>query len=205
MNVLKKELIELALEYDALKFGDFVLKSGKKSPYFFNAGVFNDGKSLQKIGDIYAKYLKESNIEYDVLFGPAYKGITLASITAVSLYSLGVNKPVCFNRKEAKDHGEKGQLIGKQLQGKVMLIDDVITRGTAYKEAKNIIESHGAKVAGIMIMLDRCEPFQGKSIVEEIEQENIPVISIINVFDIIDYLKNNNNPNAEIILKHVSK
>lgn len=206
MNILKKELIELALQYKALQFGDFTLKSGRTSPYFFNAGVFNDGLSLQKIGKIYAKSIIESKIEFDILFGPAYKGIPLASITALSLASYNINKKICFNRKESKDHGEKGNLIGAKLSGNILIIDDVITKGTAFREAQNIILENGGKIAGVAIMLDRCETGTSKkSTIAEIKEQDIPVISLLNVFDIIDYLKIKDSIKANKIESHIQK
>ena len=184
--------INFALSQDILQFGDFTLKSGRKSPYFFNAGLFYTGEQLQRLGEFYAQTLIEHKIEFDILFGPAYKGLPLATSTAIALQSQHqTNISVSFNRKEAKQHGEGGQLIGAPLAGKkVVIIDDVITAGTAFREAKQQIAEAGGKLVGLVIALNRQEIGQNQvSAIQEIEQhEQIPVMNIICLDDIIDYL-----------------
>jgi len=187
----QKEFIEFALQKNVLKFGEFTLKSGRISPYFFNAGLFDDGLSLSKLGQYYAQTLKDSGIDYDVLFGPAYKGIPLGAATAVQLSSLfQENRPFAFNRKEAKDHGEGGVIVGAPLSGKIMIIDDVITAGTAIREVIEIIKAAGAEPAGVVIALDRQEKGQGElSAIQEVERDfNIPVVSIVNLAQILDFI-----------------
>lgn len=203
MQEHQRQFIELMIQYDALRFGEFTLKSGRISPYFFNIGNIHSGTALAQIGDCYAHTLKNSDIDFDVLFGPAYKGIPLAATTAVSLATT-LNQPVdyCFNRKEAKDHGEGGQLVGADLKDKrVVIIDDVITAGTAIRASLPLLKDAGATVAGIVIALDRQERGQGsQSALQEITQElNIPVISIISLADIVDYLETDTNNNSEIL------
>lgn len=188
----QKEFIEFALQKQVLKFGQFTLKSGRVSPYFFNAGLFDDGLSLAQLGRFYAQTLVDSALDYDVLFGPAYKGIPLGAATAVSLSSLHeINTPFAFNRKEAKDHGEGGVIVGAQLQGKIMIIDDVITAGTAIRQVIEIIKAAGAEPAGVVIALDRQERGQGElSAIQELEQEHqIPVRSIINLNQLLGYIQ----------------
>jgi len=182
MKDYQKNFIELALQYDVLRFGEFELKSGRHSPYFFNAGLFNTGKALAEMGRCYAQAIVESGVEYDILFGPAYKGIPLASSCAMSLFTEhNINTPYSFNRKEAKAHGEGGNIVGAPLEGKVLIIDDVITAGTAIREAMDIISNAGAQAAGVLIALDRQEKGQAElSAIQEVEQQyNIPVLSII--------------------------
>ncbi|WP_028485800.1 orotate phosphoribosyltransferase [Thiomicrorhabdus chilensis] len=188
----KNQFIEFVMQAGVLKLGEFTLKSGRKSPYFFNAGLFNTGGQLATLAQGYASAVAGSNIDFDVLFGPAYKGIPLAATTSVALaQEHGIDKPYAFNRKEAKDHGEGGNIVGHALEGQVLIIDDVITAGTAIREAIDIITSNGAKPAGVLIALDRMEKGQGDlSAIQEVEVEfGIPVISIITLNDIIDYLK----------------
>jgi orotate phosphoribosyltransferase len=187
----KKEFIEFAIERNVLRFGEFTLKSGRVSPYFFNAGLFNTGGDLAKLGRYYAAALQAANVEFDVLFGPAYKGIPIATTTAVALsndYDLDV--PYCFNRKEAKTHGEGGNLVGSPLAGKIMLVDDVITAGTAIRESMLLIEQHKASLAGVLIALDRQERGQGElSAIQEVERDfNTQVISIVTLADVVAYL-----------------
>jgi orotate phosphoribosyltransferase len=191
MQNYQKEFIEFALEAQVLRFGEFTLKSGRTSPYFFNAGLFNTGEHLAKLGEFYAKAICESGIGFDVLFGPAYKGIPLATTTAVALYEdYQRNVPYCFNRKEAKDHGEGGNIVGAQLLDRVLIIDDVITAGTAIRESMDIIAANPANPAGVVIALDRQEKGQGElSAIQEVERDyNIPVISIIKMEHLLDYL-----------------
>ena len=158
MKPYQRQFIEFALNKQVLKFGEFTLKSGRKSPYFFNAGLFNTGRDLALLGRFYAEALVDSGIEFDLLFGPAYKGIPIATTTAVALAEHhDKDLPYCFNRKEAKDHGEGGNLVGSALQGRVMLVDDVITAGTAIRESMEIIQANGATLAGVLISLDRQE------------------------------------------------
>ena len=188
----QRDFIEFAIKQNVLKFGEFTLKSGRVSPYFFNAGLFNDGLSLASLGRFYAQTLIDSKIPYDVLFGPAYKGIPLGSATAVALSSqFQINTPFAFNRKEAKTHGEGGSLVGAPLKGKVLIIDDVITAGTAIREVIKIIQAAGAEPAGVLIALDRQEKGQGElSAIQEVERDfNIPVISIVNLTQVLDYIQ----------------
>lgn len=192
LQAYQTEFIEMALACQALKFGEFTLKSGRISPYFFNAGQFQNGADLAKLGRAYAQALVNSGIEFDMLFGPAYKGIPLATTTAVALADThSRNLPYCYNRKEIKDHGEGGILVGAPLTGRVAIIDDVITAGTAVREVLQLIESASAVPAAVVVGLDRQERGQSeKSAIEELEQETgIPVISIITLQDIMSYLE----------------
>ncbi|OCG13562.1 orotate phosphoribosyltransferase [Gilliamella sp. App6-5] len=192
MKSYKSEFIEFALNRQALKFGEFTLKSGRKSPYFFNAGLFNTGKDLALLGRFYAAALMDANLEYDVIFGPAYKGIPIVSSTVVALSEHhNIDVPYCFNRKEAKDHGEGGNLVGSSIyQQRVMLVDDVITAGTAIRESMRILEDNQSKLAGVLICLDRQEKGRGElSAIQEIKQTyHCNVISIITLDDLIQYL-----------------
>jgi len=193
MQDYQKEFIEFSLSSNVLRFGEFTLKSGRVSPYFFNAGLFNTGEALSKLGKYYAQALKDSGIKFDVLFGPAYKGIPLASSCAMSLFTEhSINTPYSFNRKEVKTHGEGGNIVGAALEGKVLIIDDVITAGTAIREAMDIISNAGAEASGVLIALDRQEKGTGElSAIQEVEQQyNIPVSSIIKLTDLIEYIKN---------------
>ncbi len=192
MQDYQQQFIEFALSKQVLKFGEFTLKSGRKSPYFFNAGLFNTGLDLAKLGRFYAAALMNAGIEYDVLFGPAYKGIPIATTTAVALADHhDQDVPYCFNRKEKKDHGEGGNLVGSALEGRIMLVDDVITAGTAIRESMTLIEAAGASLAGVLIALDRQEKGQSElSAIQEVERDfNTQVVSIITLNDLIDYLK----------------
>ncbi len=190
----KREFIEFAINNGVLRFGEFTLKSGRISPYFFNAGLFNSGAQLAELGRFYASAIEDSAIKFDVLFGPAYKGIPLATTAAVSLYnSFNRNVPYCFNRKEAKDHGEGGSLVGAPLEGNIMIIDDVITAGTAIRESMDIIDAAGAKAVGVVIALDRQERGKGEtSAIQEVEsQYGLQVASIITLADLLEYLEGN--------------
>ena len=193
MHEYQREFIRFALDRNVLRFGEFTLKSGRKSPYFFNAGLFNDGGSLSRLGRFYAQALVHSGLpEGDVIFGPAYKGIPLAAVTAVALAdSFDRDLPYCFNRKEAKDHGEGGTLVGAPLEGRVLIIDDVITAGTAVREVMQIIQQAGATPAAVMIALDRQERGQGElSAIQEVERDfGIPVISIVSLNQVMDFIK----------------
>ncbi|WP_036770027.1 orotate phosphoribosyltransferase [Photorhabdus australis] len=191
MKAYQREFIELALKKQVLKFGEFTLKSGRKSPYFFNAGLFNTGRDLALIGRFYAAALLDSGIQCDLLFGPAYKGIPIATTTAVALAEhYDIDMPYCFNRKEVKNHGEGGVLVGSPLKGNVILVDDVITAGTAIRESMEIIKQHSATLAGVMICLDRQERGNGEiSAIQEVERDyNCKVSSIITLNDLINYL-----------------
>ncbi len=188
----KNQFIEFIMQTGVLKLGEFTLKSGRVSPYFFNAGLFNTGGQLATLATGYAHAISESGLDFDVLFGPAYKGIPLAATTSVALATqFNQDKPYAFNRKEAKTHGEGGSIVGHALTGKVLIIDDVITAGTAIREAIEIITQNGASPAGVVIALDRMEKGNGElSAIQEVEQEfGIPVKSIINLDDIIHYLE----------------
>ena len=202
MENYKTNFIATAINFGALKFGQFTLKSGRVSPHFFNAGEFYSGTALAALGRCYAKAIVESDIDFDVLFGPAYKGITLAAATSVALSEYhDIDVPYCFNRKEVKDHGEGGSLVGAPLQGKVLIIDDVITAGTAIREVMTILESHKAQAAGVVIGLDRKERGSGKkSAIQEVECEfQIPVVSIIDIEDIMQYLLIQKDDNEAIV------
>lgn len=191
MQENKKRFIELAIKYQVLRFGEFTLKSGRISPYFFNAGLFNSGYALAELGSCYAQTIIDNDINYDVMFGPAYKGIPLVSAIVYALsVNHGIDKPYAFNRKEAKDHGEGGLIVGAELSGKVLIVDDVITAGTAIREAVHIIQTEGATTSAVLIALDRQE--KGKSELSAIQEVNrdygIDVFSIITMADLIDYL-----------------
>ncbi|RUO59200.1 orotate phosphoribosyltransferase [Pseudidiomarina marina] len=192
MKQYQKDFIEFAIERGVLKFGEFTLKSGRTSPYFFNAGLFNQGSDLARLGRFYAAALQDSGVEFDVLFGPAYKGIPIATAAAIALFdTYQKDVPYCFNRKEKKDHGEGGNLVGSPLNGRVMLVDDVITAGTAIRESMEIVQANGAELAGVLIALDRQEKGKGElSAIQEVERDyNAQVISIVQLNDVIEYLK----------------
>ncbi|EGQ8114631.1 orotate phosphoribosyltransferase [Vibrio parahaemolyticus] len=196
MKAYQREFIEFALEKEVLKFGEFTLKSGRKSPYFFNAGLFNTGRDLARLGRFYAAALADSGIEFDVLFGPAYKGIPIATTTAVALADHhDIDTPYCFNRKEAKNHGEGGNLVGSVLEGRIMLVDDVITAGTAIRESMEIIKANGADLAGVLVAIDRQEKGKGElSAIQEVECDfGCAVISIVSLGDLITYLEEKGN------------
>ncbi|KAG0267767.1 hypothetical protein DFQ27_008264 [Actinomortierella ambigua] len=194
----QREFIEFCIQNQVLRFGTFTLKSGRTSPYFLNAGLFNTGASLAKIGNFYASAVHDANIEHDILFGPAYKGIPLACTTVVALAN-GVNGayppkdvPYCFNRKEKKDHGEGGTIVGSPLEGRVLVIDDVITAGTAIRESVAIIEACQAKLAGVLVAVDRQETGKNGdlSAIQEVERDfGVPVKSIVTMRDIMEYLE----------------
>lgn len=192
MKAFQQAFIEFAIARGVLKFGEFTLKSGRKSPYFFNAGLFNRGGDLAKLGRYYADALTDAGIDFDVLFGPAYKGIPIATTTAVALADHhDMDVPYCFNRKEAKAHGEGGNLVGSPLEGKVMLVDDVITAGTAIRESMTLIEANTASLAGVLIALDRQERGTGElSAIQEVECDyNTKVVSIVSLNDVVTYLR----------------
>lgn len=192
MQQYKQDFIEFALQREVLKFGEFTLKSGRTSPYFFNAGLFNTGNDLAKLGRFYAAALVDSNIEFDVLFGPAYKGIPIATTTAVALADkYQIDTPYCFNRKEKKDHGEGGNLVGSPLKGRIMLVDDVITAGTAIRESMALIQANNADLAGVLIALDRQEKGKGElSAIQEVERDfNTRVVAIVTLGDVIQFIQ----------------
>jgi orotate phosphoribosyltransferase len=186
----RQEFIEFAVAREVLRFGEFKTKAGRLSPYFFNAGLFNDGDSLGRLAEFYARAIGDSGVEFDMLFGPAYKGIPLAAATAVSMARAGRNLPFAFNRKEAKDHGEGGTLIGSPLKGRVLIIDDVISAGTSVRESVEIIRAAGATPAAVAIALDRMERGQGElSAVQEVERDyGIPVIAVASLADLLGFL-----------------
>ena len=194
--------IEFALEKKVLQFGDFLTKAGRKSPYFFNLGAFNDGDSLQRLGEFYANKIIGTKIEFDIIFGPAYKGIPLVSSTSIALSSKEKNIPYSFNRKEAKDHGEGGEIIGSEIKGKVLVLDDVISAGTSINEAYNLIRSNGAQIAGVIVAIDRQEKSENMlSATQEITKKySIPVFSLINLKDIIHYLETKKDFKSELEL-----
>ncbi|CAM3701014.1 orotate phosphoribosyltransferase [Polynucleobacter brandtiae] len=194
-NSNQENFIHFALEANVLSFGEFKTKAGRLSPYFFNAGGFNDGARLSALGGYYARALQESNIEYDMLYGPAYKGITLAATTAIALANAGRNVPYAYNRKEAKDHGEGGSLVGAPVRGKVVIIDDVISAGTSVRESVALIQAAGAEPVAVLIALDRMEKsgtaieVGEKSAVQAVQEEfGIPVIAIANLTDLMSFL-----------------
>ncbi|KIF83937.1 orotate phosphoribosyltransferase [Noviherbaspirillum autotrophicum] len=195
MSNLRQEFIAFSVSAGVLSFGEFVTKAGRLSPYFFNVGLFNDGANLGRLADFYAQTLIDSGVEFDMLFGPAYKGITLAAATAIALASKGRNVPFAYNRKEAKDHGEGGTIVGAKLQGKVVIIDDVISAGTSVRESVELIRAAGATPSAVLIALDRMEragkdgALSPHSAVQEVTQAyGMPVISIGNLDDLLEYI-----------------
>jgi orotate phosphoribosyltransferase len=191
MQAYQRDFIRFAIDRGVLRFGEFTLKSGRTSPYFFNAGLFNSGSALAQLGKFYASAVVESGISFDVLFGPAYKGIPLAAATAVALADHhNLDLPWCFNRKEAKAHGEGGSLVGAPLTGDVLIIDDVITAGTAIREVMQIIKAQGANAAGVLIALNRQERGNGElSAIQEVERDfGIPVVSIVSLSQVLEFL-----------------
>ncbi len=199
MKDYQTEFLNFAIENKVLKFGEFTLKSGRLSPYFFNFGLFQTGAALAKLGDYYAQAIIDSGLKFDMLFGPAYKGIPLVAVVAANLYEKhGLDYPYAYNRKEAKDHGEGGTIVGAPLNGKVLVVDDVISAGTASREAADLVAQHNAELAGICISLDRQEKGQGeKSAVQEIaETYGISVINIIGLNQVIQYLETSQQDEA---------
>ena len=205
MSMSRTDFIAFAVQQNVLRFGEFQTKAGRLSPYFFNAGLFHDGASIGRLADFYADAAIASGVSFDMLFGPAYKGISLAATTAVALAGKGRNVPFCFNRKEAKDHGEGGTLIGAPLKGRVMIIDDVISAGTSVRESVELIRAQGAEPAGVLIALDRQERGQGtQSAVQEVTARyGIPVVAIANLTDLIAFL--NGQPELERNLQAVER
>lgn len=199
-NSNQDNFIRFALEAKVLSFGEFKTKAGRLSPYFFNAGEFNDGARLSALGRYYSKALQESGLQFDMLYGPAYKGITLAAATAIALADDGINVPYAYNRKEAKDHGEGGTLVGAPVKGKVVIIDDVISAGTSVRESVKLIRDAGAEPAAVLIALDRMEKsgtateIGDKSAVQAVEQEfGLPVVAIANLADLMVFLTTSSN------------
>jgi len=191
MQAYQREFIRFAIERGVLRFGEFTLKSGRTSPYFFNAGLFNSGSALAQLGRFYASAVMQSGLDFDVIFGPAYKGIPLGAATAIALAEHHQRDlPWCFNRKEAKDHGEGGTLVGAPLVGRVLIVDDVITAGTAIREVMQIIQGQNAEAAGVLIALNRQERGQGElSAIQEVERDyRMPVISIVSLEQVLEYL-----------------
>ncbi|MCU7891804.1 MAG: orotate phosphoribosyltransferase [Candidatus Thiodiazotropha sp. (ex Ustalcina ferruginea)] len=192
MQDYQREFLNFSLDVGVLRFGEFTLKSGRVSPYFFNAGLFNSGASLARLGRYYAQAIVDSGIPFDVLYGPAYKGIPLAAVTAAALFDHhGIDIPYAFNRKEAKDHGEGGIIVGHELAGRILIIDDVISAGTSVRESVEIIQSQGATPAGVVIALDRQERGQGeRSAIQEVESDyGMPVGTIVRLELLIEYLQ----------------
>lgn len=201
MKAYQRHFIELALAKNVLKFGEFTLKSGRVSPYFFNAGLFNTGRDLALLGQFYAQTLIDNHVPCDVLFGPAYKGIPIATTTAVALVEHhDMDVPYCFNRKEAKDHGEGGTLVGSPLTGNVVIVDDVITAGTVIRESMEIIKQHDATLSGVLLSLDRQEKGRGSlSAIQELERDyQCQVYSIITLDDLISYLTESETLSAHL-------
>lgn len=200
MHDFTQQFIAFAIKKEVLRFGEFTTKAGRLSPYFFNAGLFNDGESLMMLGEFYAASILKSGIQFDMLFGPAYKGITLAASIAIALARQGHNVPYAYNRKEAKDHGEGGVIVGAALQGRVLIVDDVISAGTSVRESVQMIQQNGATPCGVAIAIDRQERGLGAlSAVQEVEKDNgIPVCAIANLTSLIDYLHQQQNLTIDV-------
>ena len=200
MSDYKAEFVEFAVASQVLCFGEFRTKAGRMSPYFFNAGLFNDGDKLKRLGEFYAKTIVDSGVAFDVLFGPAYKGIPLAASIAIALAGMGRNVPYAYNRKEAKDHGEGGTVVGAALTGRVLIVDDVISAGTSVRESVDLIRHAGAEPAGVVIALDRMERGTGeKSAVQEVrEQYGIPVVAVVTLDNLVEFLERDANRQAEL-------
>ncbi len=210
-DTLAQDFVKFSVEAGVLRFGEFKTKAGRLSPYFFNSGLFDDGAKLGRLAEFYARRLRASGLEFDMLFGPAYKGITLASATAVELARLGRNVPYCHNRKEAKDHGEGGLMVGAPLKGRVVIIDDVITDGASKRESVDMIRAAGAQPVAVLIAMDRMERkgaddnLSTHSSVEEFEREySMPVLSIATLADLLQYLKTNQDPALRAHLDRVT-
>jgi orotate phosphoribosyltransferase len=197
----QQQFVEFALQVHALRFGEYTLKSGRKSPYFFNVGDFKTGRALAQLGKYYARAIVASGVEFDLLFGPAYKGIPLVAAVSIALAEEhGIDKPFCFDRKEAKDHGEGGVIVGAEMAGRVLMIDDVITAGTTFRQVVQMIEKHGAQFAGVITALDRQEVANGeRSASQELSaQYQVPFYSIVKLTDIIHYLDAQGNMDSEL-------
>ncbi|MCA1925252.1 MAG: orotate phosphoribosyltransferase [Thiobacillus sp.] len=200
MSDYRADFVEFAVASQVLCFGEFKTKAGRMSPYFFNAGLFNDGDKLKRLGEFYAKAIVDSGIAFDVLFGPAYKGIPLAASIAIALAGMGRNVPFAFNRKEAKDHGEGGTVVGAALKGRVLIVDDVISAGTSVRESVELIRGAGAQPAGVVIALDRMERGAGaQSAVQEVRtQYAIPVVAVVTLDNLVEYLERDADRQAEL-------
>ena len=200
MSDYRAEFVEFAIASNVLCFGEFKTKAGRMSPYFFNAGLFSDGDKLRRLGEFYAKAIVDSGLSFDVLFGPAYKGIPLAASIAIALAGMGRNVPFAYNRKEAKDHGEGGTVVGAQLQGRVLIVDDVISAGTSVRESVDLIRHAGAEPAGVVIALDRMERGTGdKSAVQEVrEQYDIPVVAVVTLDNLVEFLERDADRQQEL-------
>ncbi|NBD19346.1 orotate phosphoribosyltransferase [Aquabacterium fontiphilum] len=210
-DTLAQDFVAFAVQSKVLRFGEFKTKAGRLSPYFFNAGLFDDGAKLGRLAEFYARRLIDSGVQFDMLFGPAYKGITLAAAVAIELARLGHNKPFAYNRKEAKDHGEGGTLVGAPVQGRVLIIDDVISAGTSVRESLALIAQAGATPAGVAIALDRQEKATANgqdsplSAVQQVEQQHgLPVISVATLSDLLHYLSVQSDPELSAFLQPVS-
>ena len=201
----RQEFIAFAIKKEVLRFGEFRTKAGRLSPYFFNAGLFNDGMSLLKLGEFYTEAIKNSGIEFDMIFGPAYKGITLAASIAIAFAKQGRNIPYAYNRKEAKDHGEGGTIVGSPLKGRVLIIDDVISAGTSVRESVELIKLNGAKACGVAIAIDRQEKGLGElsAVQEVIKSSEIPVCAIANLNDLLHYLEMQNDMAQSLLVERV--
>ncbi len=202
MRNIQHDFIEFLIAHNALQFGKFTLKSGRKSPYFFNLGVFHTGKSLSKLGEFYAETLQNSRMHCDVLFGPAYKGIPLVTATSVILFEkFNKNMPYCFNRKEKKDHGDTGNFVGAELSGNVVMLDDVITAGTTVRETISLFKNTNAQLSGIIIAFDRQERGEGKlsAVQEAVKTHGVPVQSIITLSDVVQYLSGRNEFKSQLL------
>ncbi|MEN1727203.1 MAG: orotate phosphoribosyltransferase [Pseudomonadota bacterium] len=193
------QFLDLAVQYQALRFGEFTLKSGRTSPYFFNAGLFSDGQGLDRLAGCYAAAIQASKVGFDMLYGPAYKGIPLAAAIAVRLHrDFGRNVPFAYNRKEAKDHGEGGSIVGAELAGRVLIIDDVISAGTSIRESREIIQRQGAEAAAVAIALDRQERGSNDvSAVDEVRAAGLTVVSVADLDDLIDWLEHHDTAGAD--------
>ena len=200
MSDYKAEFVAFAVASNVLCCGEFKTKAGRLSPYFFNAGLFNDGEKLRRLGEFYAKAIVDSGIAFDVLFGPAYKGIPLAASIAIALSAMGRNVPFAFNRKEAKDHGEGGTVVGAALKGRVLIVDDVISAGTSVRESVDLIRAAGAEPAGVVIALDRMERGSGQtSAVQEVRgQYGIPVVAVVTLDNLVEFLERDASRQAEL-------
>lgn len=200
MSDYKDAFVKFAIDSNVLCFGEFKTKAGRMSPYFFNAGLFNDGDKLKRLGEFYAKAIVDSGIAFDMLFGPAYKGIPLAASIAIALSGMGRNVPFAFNRKEAKDHGEGGTVVGARLKGRVLIVDDVISAGTSVRESVDLIRASGAEPAGVVIALDRMERgTKEQSAVQEVrEQYGIPVAAVVTLANLVEFLERDADRQAEL-------
>ena len=204
MSDYKTEFLAFAIASQVLRFGEFKTKAGRLSPYFFNAGLFNDGEKLRRLGEFYAKAIVDSGIAFDVLFGPAYKGIPLVASIAIALAGMGRNVPFAFNRKEAKDHGEGGTVVGAALSGRVLIVDDVISAGTSVRESVGLIQAAGAQAAGVVIALDRMERGSGRvSAVQEVtDRYGISVVAVATLDNLLELLKHDSSRTQE--MEHVA-